>query len=292
MNESMSRVLLYGGAIAAIAGIGIAWANASTDADVMTMLSSADSQLRMADAIPPVDKAGKRLDKRDDMIVDAIKQLQKVEKIEPGMAVTAEFRGFAHMLQGEFANAAACYGDARTRADCGDEQRDVLTFNQARMLVQAGESEQALLVFAANKTALDGRYGHQRRLEEAAILRELGRVNEAVDRLDIVMLDEAAAPLARLQAGREYSAMGLFGPAEDALKSIQNEIAIADYYLAQLKLRQGQTDTSLELLERASKARPTEVRQLLRQDAATWSAVAQNVRFQELAKPKPASPGR
>lgn len=292
MNESMSRVLLYGGAIAAISGIAIAWANTSTDADVMTMLSSADSQLRMAHAIPPVDKAGKRLDKRDDMIVAAIEQLQRVETVEPGMAVTAEFRGFAHMLQGEFANAAACYADARTREDCGDEQRDVLTFNQARMLVQAGKGEQALQVFEANKTALDSRYGHQRRLEEAAILRELGRTNEAVDRLDIVVKDDGAMPLARLQAGREYSAIGLFGPAEEALKSVQNEIAIADYYLAQLKLRQGQTDSCIELLERAAKARPTEVRQMLRQEAEAWSAVAQNERFQELSQPKPASPGR
>lgn len=292
MNEPMSRVLLYGGAVLAIAGIAIAWANTSTDADVMTLLSSADSQLRMAHAIPPVDQTGKPLDQRDVMIESAIEQLTKVERIEPGMAVTAEFRGFAHMLQGQFGAAAACYQDARSRKDCGDEQRDVLTFNQARMLKQDGKLEQALQVFAANKDALDARYGHQRRLEEATILRQLDCKAEAEARLDVVLHDDAAMPMARLQAGREYCELGLFSKSETVLKSVQNELQIADYYLAQLKLRQGQSDSCIELLERAAKARPTEVRQMLRQEAEAWSAVAQDARFQKLLELQPASPGR
>ena len=292
MNEYMSRVLLYGGAFVAVAGIAIAWSNTSTDADVMTLLSSADSQLRMAHAIPPVDLQGKRLDKRDEMIVHAIEQLGKVERIEPGLACTAEFRGFAHMLQGEFSEAAACYQDASMRNDCGDEQRDILAFNQARMLIQAGDAERALEVFATNKLTLDARYGHQRRLEEATILRELGRTEEAFARLEVVSSDADASSMARLQAGREYAELGDFPAAEEALRGAQNEIPIADYYLAQLKLRQGQADICIELLERVSKSRPTEVRRMLREEAEAWSAVSQDARFQELSKVLPASPGR
>tara|TARA_R110002094_G_scaffold2189_5_gene9184 strand:+ start:284 stop:1150 length:867 start_codon:yes stop_codon:yes gene_type:complete len=288
----MSRVLLYGGAFVAVAGIAIAWSNTSTDADVMTLLSSADSQLRMAHAIPPVDLQGKRLDKRDEMIVHAIEQLGKVERIEPGLACTAEFRGFAHMLQGEFSEAAACYQDASMRNDCGDEQRDILAFNQARMLIQAGDAERALEVFATNKLTLDARYGHQRRLEEATILRELGRTEEAFARLKVVSSDADASSMARLQAGREYVELGDFPAAEEALRGAQNEIPIADYYLAQLKLRQGQADICIELLERVSKSRPTEVRRMLREEAEAWSAVSQDARFQELSKVLPASPGR
>lgn len=292
MNEAMSRVLLYGGAVAAIAGVAIAWANTSTDADVMTLLSSADSQLRMAHAIPPVDQQGRRLDQRDVMIEHAIEQLVKVERIEPGMACTAEFRGFAHMLQGEFSEAAACYADASTRKDCGDEQRAVLAFNQARMLAQAGQGERALEVFAANRTALDTRFGQQRLIEEASILRGLGRDKEALQRLDGVVANGDTAPMARLQAGREYSELGAFEAAENAFNSIRSEIAIADYYLAQLKLRQGQTDICIELLERVSKTRPAEVRRMLREEADAWSAVSSDSRFQELSKLVPASPGR
>jgi hypothetical protein len=38
--------------------------------------------------------------------------------------------------------------------------------------------------------------------------------------------------------------------------------------------------------------RPAEVRRMLREEADAWSAVAQDVRFQELSKLLPASPGR
>ena len=292
MNEPMSRVLLYGSAVLVMSGIAIAWANTETEAGVMTLLSSADSQLRMAHAIPAVDQQGASLGSRDVMIDSAIDNLQIVERLEPGMAVTAEFRGFAHMLQGEFSAAAACYQDARQREDCGDEQRDILAFNQARMLTKAGQHEQALKVFAASQNELDQRYGHQRRLEEASILRVMGRQQEARTRLDVVMSDSSAPPMARLQAGKEYLELGVLEAAEVALTSAQSEIAITDYYLARLKLRQGQTDISIELLERARKARPAEVRQLLRDEAEAWSAVAQNARFQELTRPLPASPGR
>jgi tetratricopeptide (TPR) repeat protein len=288
----MSRVVLYGGASVVIAGIAIAWSNTSTEADVMTLLSSADSQLRMAKAIPAVDLQGKRLDKRDEMIVHAIEQLSKVENLEPGMACTAEFRGFAHMLQGEYSEAAACYQDARTCKDCGDEQHDILAFNQARMLVRAGDAAGALDIFTANKVTFDARYGHQRRLDEAVILRGLGRTSEAFARLEVVTSDADASPMARLQAGREYVELADFAAGEEVLKSVRDEIPIADYYLAHLKLRLGQVDVCIGLLERVSKVRPAEVRLMLREEAEAWSAVAQDVRFQELSKLLPASPGR
>lgn len=292
MNQSMSRVLLYGSAALAISGLAIAWATTSTDADVVTLLSSADSQLRLAHAMPAFDSNGNRLDSRDVMIVSAIEQLVKAERNEPGLAVTAEFRGFAHMLQGEFAAAAACYQEAGSRSDCSDEQRDILIFNQARMLVQADEPEQALALFAANEASLDARYGHQRRLEEARILSGLNSPTEAVVRLDIIRSDERASPMALLQAGRAYASLQYFEAAEDVLRRTRKELVIADYYLAQLKLSQGQTDISMELLERVSKARPIEVRRMLLDEANAWSAVSTDARFQKLSKMIPASPGR
>lgn len=292
MNDTQGRALLYGGAIALLAGIGVWWANTSTDADVMTLLSSADVQLRMAYAIPPVDHDGKRLDTRDEMIACAIEQLETVERIEPGLAVTAEFRGFAHMLEDEFTDAAQCYERARACGDCAEEQHDILAFNEARMWAQAGSRERALAVFAKYGAALDERFGHQRILEEAAILRELGRRDEAFTRLDTVVRDRAAPPMATLQAGREYLLLGSDRQAEDALESIRKELPIADYHLAQLKLRQGEVDSSFELLTRASQARPAEVRRMLRDEANVWSAVANDDRFQELSSLPAASPGR
>jgi len=98
--------------------------------------------------------------------------------------------------------------------------------------------------------------------------------------------------MATLQAGREYLLLGSDRQAEDALESIRKELPIADYHLAQLKLRQGEVDSSFELLTRASQARPAEVRRMLRDEANVWSAVANDDRFQELSSLPAASPGR
>jgi len=45
-------------------------------------------------------------------------------------------------------------------------------------------------------------------------------------------------------------------------------------------------------LGRAAKAQPAEVRRKLRDEATAWSAVAADVRFQEITKSGPAAPAR
>ncbi|MCB9877391.1 MAG: hypothetical protein H6835_07295 [Planctomycetes bacterium] len=291
MNEIQKRALLYGGALAAIGAIGAAWANTSTDADVMTLLSGADVQLRMAFVLPERGDDGRPLPARENLIDTAVQQLTDVERIQPGMASTAEFRGFAHMMRGEFAEAAVCYHDAQQRQDCLQEQRDVLAFNEARMLAKAGRDAQALQVFSSHAAQLDARFGHQRSIEEAGILREMGRVDEAAARLDVVLADEAASPMAWLQAGFGFAALGDDAKAERAFGAASGELPIAHYHLACLKLRAGAVDSCFDALRRAAEARPIEVRRLLRDEAGAWSAVAEDARFLGITA-QPASPGR
>ncbi len=292
MNQMHKRGLLYGGATLILAAIGYTWANRCQDADVMTLLSSVDVQLRLANAIPALDLDGKPLASRLEMITSAEQNLAIVERLEPGLANAAEFTGFAHMLRGRFADAAIHYERAQQCKDCADEQRDVLAFNQARMLAQAGQKEQALAAFAKNGPRLDRRYGHQRALEEAAILRQLGRRPESEQRLLAVVADTAAMPMASLQAGTELLEWGNLAAAEVALARAESEVPIAAYYLARLKLQQNDVDTALGLLERAAKVQPTEVRRRLSQEAAAWSAIAADARFQELKRPPAATPVR
>ena len=292
MNETLGRFLLYGGAGAVLAVLGYTVAHQSEDADVLTLLSSADVQLRLAHGMPPVDKAGKPLESREDMIATAETQLVTVERLQPGMAVTAEFQGFAQMLRGRFAEAASSYARARQCGDCEAEQRDILAFNEARMLARSGKLDAALAVFAQHGKSLDARYGHQRALEEATILRQLGRQEEALTRLDTVRQDASAGPLASLQAGIEYLALGRFDTAEAVLEGLVAEVPIADYHLAQLKLQRGEVDRSLDLLERAAKAQPAEVRRRLQNEVAAWSAVAADARFLEISRSGPATPVR
>ena len=292
MNELQMRSLLYGSAVLVLAGIGVGSAVVGTDADVMTLLSSVDVQLRMAHVMPERDVRGKALDARAKMIADAEAQLVTVERLQPGMAVTAEFEGFARMLRGRFDEAAACYQRARQCADCTAEQRDVLTFNQARMLARAGSREAALDTFAANGPALDARFAHQRCLEEATILRELGRRVEAERRLDQVGRDASAAPMASLQAGLEYEQLGHDDKAHAAFERAAASVPIADYHLARLKLRRGEVDTCMQLLERVAKVLPAEVRRRIQDEPEAWRAVAAETRFQQLAASQLAAPGR
>jgi tetratricopeptide (TPR) repeat protein len=292
MQELHQRALLYGGASLLLAGIGYVWATHSAEADAMTLLSSADVQLRLAYAIPAVDKQGKVLETREEMIAQAERYLADVERIEPGMAVTAEFLGFAHSLRGRFVEAAAAYARARQCQDCGAEQRDVLAFNEARMLAQGGKLEPALAAFTREAKALDRRFGHQRSLEEATILRQLGRTADAEQRLATVLNDDTAQPMASLQAGLEYLELGKPAAAEQAFTRAAPQVPIADYHLARLKLQAGDVDTCLGLLERVAAAQPAEVRRRLREEAGAWSAVTTDARFQELVSPRTATPVR
>ena len=291
MHNRSKRVLLYGAASFVLSGIGVAWAT-ETDADVYTLLSSAEVQLKMAHAIPAADRQGNALSEREKLIVDAEANLARVERQQPGMACTVEFQGFAMMLRGRYAEAAETYHRAQSCSDCQPEQRDVLAFNEARMLARAGFRERALEVFRAHKKALDDRYAHQRSIEDAAILRELGRRVEAEHLLDSMLRGASDSPTAWLQAGLEFEQLGISDKAERAFEKAGPAVPIADYHRARLKLQRGEIDTCLELLGRAAKASPAEVRLRIRQEAGAWSAIAKDARFRELSGPQTATPGR
>jgi tetratricopeptide (TPR) repeat protein len=292
MQQMMQRALLYGSAVLCLGGLGFAVSHGHADADVTTLLSSADVQLRLAYAMPAVDKKGVPLSARAELLASADKHLTEAERIEPNRASAAEFRGFLQMLRGQYREAAASYARARQCPDVQVEQHDVLAFNEARMLAKAGDRQGAIDAFGRHAVALDARYGHQRSLEEATILREMGQRDAAKQRLDRVLRDASAQPMASLQAGLEYLELGHQVEAETALQRAAAEVAIADYHLAQLKLQQGEVDKSLQLLERVAKAQPAEVRRRLHDEGAVWSAVSGEARFQQLTGSLPASPMR
>lgn len=292
MNELQKRSLLYGIGALVLGGLGTVWGVGRAGADAMTLLSSADVQLRLAYGIPAQGRDGKALSSREAMITDAERHLVEVERMQPGMAVTAEFQGFAAMLRGRPADAAAAYRRARGCGDCGEEQRDVLLFNEARMLAEAGNREQAVALFERHAAALDARFGHQRAIEQAGILRELGRRQSAEHLLDGVMRDEAALPMAALQAGQQYERLGHTDKAAAMFARAAAAVPIADYDLARLKLQQGDVDSCLQLLERVAAVQPAEVRRRLREESDAWQAVAGEARFRELCSSPPATPGR
>jgi len=292
MSDLLSRFGLYGTGVVIVVGLAIATHQMEADADVNTLLSSADVQLRMAYVIPEVDKAGVPLDSRKTMILAAEEHLKTVERLQPGMACTAEFRGFARMLQGDYQGAAGFYASARQARDCTADQSDVLAFNQARMLAKAGRGEEALQVFAKYATSLDARFGQQRQIEEAQILFQLGRGDRARQQLAEVLGRVDLEPMAGLQAAQILEESGNLVEAERAYAQQQQEIPAAVLGLARLKLRASEVDTALALLERAVAAAPAEVARLIHQDAKTWDPVRADARFLRIVEGRSATPGR
>jgi len=292
MNRACQRLCLYGAAAAMLAGLGMAALNNEADADVVTLLSGADTQLRLAYGMPAVDLQGNPLDSRAHMIREAIALLERAEQQSPGMAVTAEFRGFAHMLVGEFAAAAECYVRARGCEDCDAAQFDLLVFNEARMRGNAGDREGALRVLSEHADALDSRFGHQRLLEEAGILRQLGRPADALSRLEALFTAGPVEPATWAQAGFEFERLGADGRAALAFERAAESLPIANYHLARLKLREGAVDTAVECLKRAAAAVPAEVRRLVHREPEAWQALAGDEWFGRFTKPVAATPGR
>lgn len=291
MNDTTSRALLYGGALSLLGVCGALWAAADTEADVTVLLGSAKVQLQAACLTPERDLDGEALSSRVVLIETVVGHLESVERRKPGMTETSYYRGFAHMLQGEFLAAASCYERARACADCNEEQRDELAFEEARMRAAAGDPDAALRVLRGHRARLDARYGHRRRLEEARLLTSLDRAEEALASLSIVAADSAAPPMARLEAGQLYLGLGRDVEAASLLERAREGAPISDYFLARLKLRQGDVDSCFERLARAYEARPAEVRRLLREEADAWSAVTEEERFQEFGV-STAAPGR
>lgn len=293
MNEAGIRVVGYGTAAAVLAGLVYGGFIYRAEADLTTTLSSIDTQLRLAHAIPAVDKQGKPLSARLEMLASVDQMLTGAEALHPDNPMLAEYRGFLCMLRGEHQAAAGHYRRARAMPGVDADMRDTLVFNEARLLAKAGMQQQALQVYEQYQGGLQAKFQDQGVLEQAELLAAMGRSAEAQSRLAPLLRDAAVHPSATVQAGRQLEALGCPEAAEAAYEAAARTIPGANYWRSLLKLRLGQTDRCLELLALAVAAAPAEVRQLVDKDQQTWQGLANDARFQRLMDAgRPAAPGR
>src|SRR5690349_19450686 len=284
MHDLGKRCAGYGAAAAVAATL--VWAGwiRYQPADIMTILGSVDTQLRMAYAIPATDKHGARLTARDEMVADAGRRIEEAAALEPHLALVEEFRGFWHMLRGEPRQAAACYRKARGMQGCDADMADTLTFNEARMLQKAGDVQAALAVFAERGPGIQGKWHTELELEWADLLTEAGRRDEAATRL-LPLCTVSEDPMTTVRAGELLVKLDRTQDAEVAFRNAGEVSPIGTYRLAVLKLTQGQSDRSMELLERARSAAPALVRKLVQQDRQTWAGMAADARIKQLLEP-------
>lgn len=289
-NHGMRRALLYGSA-APVLGV-LLWFGFGyeADPDFAQALSAANTELRMAAAMPPADRDGTPLQARLSLLADAEKNLAAARRQDPHSPVLLEFEGYLSELRGDRRAAAASYRRAQEQAGADREQYSVLVFSEARALAGAGEAAAALAVLRGAQERIDVRWIPQCLLEQASLLRGLGRHSAADAVLREVMLCDE--PLAWADAGRQWQAMGDTASAESAFARAASRVPSVDVLRARLKLAAGDVEKCWQLLDSAASAAPAETRRLLREEPAAWQAIAEDERFQRLIGTDAATPGR
>jgi tetratricopeptide (TPR) repeat protein len=264
------------------------------------LLSQINANLRLANSIPARDKDGNPVAAHEQLLAAAERDIALASREQKDSAVLAEFDGFARSLRGDFAGAAERYRVARTLPDCAEDQRTVLSFNEARMLRSSGNLAQALQVLTESQQSFSGGYAAQCLVERAELMiamsqRETGDGSAAKQREARSLLQQSLGtdqPMAWAQAGDAFASIGDDASADAAWARAADSVPIANLRRSRLKLRAGDVDTALQLFERAAKAAPAETRRLVREDPAAWQAIAEDARFVQLVDPKAAAPVR
>ena len=290
MSKSLRRALLYGSAAPILGALLWLRFGYEAPADFLQLLRGVDAQLRLAHGIPAHDRDGQAVAAHVELLDAASCDLELARQQEPDSPLLLEFDGFLWHLRGNPREAAKCYRRARLMPDCSIEQRDVLAFNEARMQALAGARVEALELLEGAQTEFAAAYQIPCLLERSELLHALARDGEAKKLLEQVRA--ADAPVAWIAAGRLYASMGDIEAAESALVAAAVRVPIADAHLALLKLAKGDADSCWQLLERAARLAPAEMRRLLREEPTAWQAIADDARFLRLTEPMSATPGR
>ncbi len=215
------------------------------DAEYMTLLGSAQLQAGLASGISAdtTNADGKAL--RAKLLADANDWLDRAERAEPGAIETAQLRAWIVLLEGDHAGAARQYQAIHDRPDCSPELKEQTVQNMAKVWSIAGDHQRGLAVLDRYPPAGEPSIARQAlrvRLEFKA-----GQPGRARD--EAVALAAGDSEDARLTAAVLLESMGEWQSAEAAYRRTDGELR--DYRLARLKLRAGETDTAVELLDRA-----------------------------------------
>ncbi len=288
---STSRIVLYSAAAAVAAALLYAGFVHQPKPDFLTDLSAARMQLGIAYAIPAVDKDGNEMTSRRQLIATASEQIARAAAQQPDHVATRELQAFLARVDGRPLEAAELYGEAMELDGVDAEVHDSLLFNQVRCYDEGEEAVRGLAALDRGIDRVQDKYRSEAQLLRARLLGRSGDRTEAVEVLRDLVGMETLAPMARAEAGEQLEAFGLLADAAVAYQRAAEEAPLANYLLSRLKVREGDVDQALVLLERAAAAAPADVRKRLSKDASAWRLVEADGRFQAV-QGTVASPGR
>ncbi|MHC4515297.1 MAG: hypothetical protein ACYTGW_18970 [Planctomycetota bacterium] len=295
MNSIEKRTLGYGTGllvVGALLYLGFVHVR-QVKADIDTLLGSAEMHVRLASSMPANGKDGKPLEARTDLIQQAREFLDDADAQRADYPPARELRAHLLYLEGRYADAAAIYAWLRQCESSTPEQRDLFVLNESRMRRAAGDASGAERALNAHKQEFLTRNEANSQIERAHVLVGLDRKAEAVEAIK-QLAAETEVPMVLLSAGFFLERQGQADVADNVYRKAALAEPIAHYYRARLKVKRGQYDSGMDLLERAMCAAGSRVRGLLRQDHKIWSPCTRTKRFRDLLEPtsKSARPGR
>ena len=293
MNTVIRRILGYG--LGGMVAAALVWGGFlyRPSADLWTLLSAIDTQLRLAYVLPAVNKQGESQSERTRMLDDVEEMLDQASDLDPDFAPIGEYRGFLAFMRGDYRGAAEIYRQARDMRECSRDMSDSLVFNEARMLRKAGEQKAALNVLEESRGSLQSKYLDQADLDRASLLIELDRDDEAVRLAHAVAGRGAEHPVAAVKAGQIFEDLQMHDAADSAYQTAAVGDPTANYYRSRLKAGRGEVDSALDLLEQAVQSAPATVRRLAERDGEAWAGVSETERFQRIIRPEESAvPGR
>lgn len=305
-SETRKNLTLYGGATCVVLVlVYFGWIYPKKFVDATgSLLSSAIGELDFANRIPMVDKDGNRLEnssnpkfvgvwkERKRLLDSSWSKLDKVEKQDPGLALTREMRAYYFWIQKDYANARKWYRQALESDNTGKDLVHRVRLNLARLDLVEGKHDDALQALSAVEKSDRGSEWY---VLEARIHHSKG---------DQKARSEALAN-GYQRAGQEEKLLRLvanaaFEMSDDiaisCLESLNNKSASDYYVLARLKMEASDPDSAHNALGEAGKLDPRLCARLIKQDAKVWGddPVAQEMQKvgKETLDQRPAGPGR
>lgn len=270
MNDTHSRILLYGIGGAAFVGLSYFGFVREVEPDYGTLLSSAVVHAQMAAAIPAdVDDAGLRSE-RGTLVAEAEELLARAERQDPGGSQVWQLRGWMASVAADHDRSAACYLQARDGTDVNPRARRQLGVFAAKSLLNAERPAEALRILDGDMAARSGEERLEAELLRARVLHGMERCEEAAAVATAVAAEVPAdSPVAR-ETVSTLSRLGETAAAEAACDRAFSDDVVRDYHVATLKVDRGETDNGVRLLMSCIERGHTELGRLLRQDRDLW----------------------
>ena len=268
----------------AVALVGwLVWAGfvRTSEADPGTLLSSAEVHLRMAAALP--EDTPKRAE-----FLEVASEMSKVA-LEQGAAMweATQLLGYAAYLDGELETAAGYYDIARKDAGCPEKLAARLTVQCAELALRRKDWDTAEAIVADESVLwAEGSLTEMRNEIRVRIADSSGRRDEAIEMLGAL---RETGGISGIRAGILYEQLDCVELAAATFGSETADEPVTFYYLARLKMRQGDVDSALRLLERSLEGDDAATRVLVRDDEAEWREVAKDERFVRTMQERPDS---